>query len=84
MNRTTSSLLFGLLILFTGFAFAADKDKDDDKPDNPFGGLELRGIGPAFMSGRIADIAINPQNESQWYVAVGSGSLWKTDNAGNT
>lgn len=47
-------------------------------------GLELRGIGPAFMSGRIADIAIHPEDQSLWYVAVGSGGIWKTENAGTT
>ena len=49
-----------------------------------FGGLELRGIGPAFMSGRIADIAIHPDRTSTWWVAVGSGNVWKTTNAGTT
>ena len=43
-----------------------------------FQGLELRGIGPALMSGRIADIAIHPRRRSTWYVAVGSGGVWKT------
>ncbi|MDC0924154.1 glycosyl hydrolase, partial [Flavobacteriaceae bacterium] len=32
----------------------------------------------------IADIAINPDNENEWYVAVGSGGVWKTVNAGTT
>ena len=36
------------------------------------------------MSGRIADIAINPENENEWYVAVGSGGVWKTVNSGTT
>ncbi len=36
------------------------------------------------MSGRIADIAIHPNNENTWYVAVGSGGVWKTENAGTT
>jgi photosystem II stability/assembly factor-like uncharacterized protein len=49
-----------------------------------FEGLELRNIGPAFMSGRIADLAIHPENPSIWYVAVGSGGVWKTVNAGTT
>lgn len=52
--------------------------------DTTFQGIKFRGIGPAFMSGRIADIAIHPQNESIWYVAVGSGGVWKTTNAGTT
>ncbi len=49
-----------------------------------FAGLELRSIGPALMAGRIADIAIHPEDENLWYVAVGSGGVWKTGNAGVT
>ncbi|MET0555538.1 MAG: glycosyl hydrolase [Vicinamibacteria bacterium] len=56
----------------------------DEKPGGAFDGLKLRGIGPAFMSGRIADIAIDPRDPSTWYVAVGSGGVWKTVNAGTT
>ena len=47
-------------------------------------GLKLRNIGPALMSGRIADIAIDPADPATWYVAVGSGGVWKTVNAGTT
>ncbi len=46
--------------------------------------LKLRSIGPALMSGRIADLAIDPVKSNTWYVAVGSGNLWKTENAGTT
>ena len=53
------------------------------KPET-FTGLELRGIGPAMNSGRISDVAVNPQNESVWYVAVAYGGVWKTVNAGIT
>ncbi len=53
-------------------------------PADPFKGLSLRGIGPALMSGRIADIAIHPTRQNTWYVAVGSGGVWKTENAGTT
>ena len=49
-----------------------------------FKGLKMRNIGPAFMSGRIADIAIHPKNRNIWYVGVGSGGVWKTTNAGTT
>ena len=52
--------------------------------DSVFEGLKLRNIGPALMSGRIADIAIHPYDDNIWYVAVGSGSVWKTTNAGIT
>ncbi len=47
-------------------------------------GLELRGIGPALTSGRIADFAVDPRNRKRYFVAVASGGVWKTANAGTT
>jgi photosystem II stability/assembly factor-like uncharacterized protein len=47
-------------------------------------GLVFRNIGPAIMSGRISDIVIHPKRKSTWYVAAGSGGVWKTENAGTT
>ena len=49
-----------------------------------FGALSARSIGPAFLSGRVGDIAINPANTAEWYVAVASGGVWKTTNGGVT
>lgn len=49
-----------------------------------FAGLALRGIGPALTSGRIGDIAVDPTNPSRWFVAVASGGVWRTENAGTT
>ncbi len=46
--------------------------------------LALREIGPAVAGGRIADIEVNPNDRTVWYVAVGSGGVWKTTNAGMT
>lgn len=46
--------------------------------------LKMRSIGPAMMGGRIADIAVSPSQPSTWYVAAGSGNLWKTLNSGIT
>ncbi|HMP31164.1 MAG TPA: glycosyl hydrolase, partial [Saprospiraceae bacterium] len=58
--------------------------KQDNALEDAIKGLKFREIGPALMSGRIADIAIDPTNPATWYVAVGSGGLWKTTNAGST
>ncbi len=49
-----------------------------------FAGLTLRNIGPSLASGRIADIAIDPADRDTWYVAVGSGGVWKTTDKGTT
>ncbi len=59
---------------------------DDDSPLNAglLSGLKLRNLGPALMSGRIADIVSPPGDPGTWYVAVGSGGVWKTVNAGTT
>jgi photosystem II stability/assembly factor-like uncharacterized protein len=46
--------------------------------------LPFRSIGPSVMGGRIADIAVHPTAPGIWYVAVGSGGVWKTTNAGTT
>ncbi len=50
----------------------------------PLQAFKMRNVGPAFLSGRIADIALDPNNDNVWYVAVGSGGVWKTENAGTT
>lgn len=47
-------------------------------------GLGMRSIGPAFMGGRISDIAVHPHRKATWYIAAGSGGVWKTVNAGIT
>jgi len=46
--------------------------------------LAFRNIGPAIMSGRVSDIVLHPKKRQVWYVAVGSGGVWKTENSGTT
>ena len=71
MKTSLKLTLFCLLTLFFSFTLSAQ-----EKSKNPLKGLEFRNIGPAMTSGRIADIAIHPENESIWYVAVGSCLLY--------
>jgi photosystem II stability/assembly factor-like uncharacterized protein len=66
------------------FAPALWAQDDEVTLEQRLAGLELRTVGPAFMSGRIADIEIHPEDHSVWYVAVGSGGVWKTTNSGTT
>jgi photosystem II stability/assembly factor-like uncharacterized protein len=49
-----------------------------------FAGLRLRALGPATTSGRIAALAVNPQDHANILVAAASGGVWKTTNAGIT
>ncbi|MFC2090500.1 WD40/YVTN/BNR-like repeat-containing protein [Bacteroidota bacterium] len=71
------------LFVFLALSINAQENKTEIN-SSLVSGLKFRNIGPAFSSGRIADIAIHPENENIWYVAVGSGSVWKTVNAGIT
>lgn len=65
-----------------------DKKKEDEKKSpwssGTFGGLAMRGIGPATVGGRIVDLAVDPTNESIYYVVSASGGVWKTVNRGTT
>jgi len=46
--------------------------------------IQFRNIGPTVMSGRVVDIAVNPDDPSHFYVAYASGGLWETKNNGNS
>lgn len=70
-----------LLLALSIAAAAVAAPKYDEKL---FSGLELRGIGPAIFSGRVVDLAVDPRDTRTWYVAVASGGIWKTANAGTT
>ncbi|MBN1132426.1 MAG: hypothetical protein JXR52_02920 [Bacteroidales bacterium] len=93
-TRKLLSVMFIVSLLFPAIAgtglFAREKKNEVDKPakDKEYGelfrGLKWRSIGPALTSGRIADFAVNPGNHSEWYVAVASGNVWKTENNGTT
>ena len=63
----------------------ADEKKEKSAINSgTFSGLKFRNIGPAITSGRISDLAVNPEKPSEYYVAVASGGVWKTSNAGTT
>ena len=80
------TIAFAMVFVCQDISAQKSKTKADSKPSvsSVLNGFKFRGVGPAFMSGRIADIVIDPSNENIWYVAVGSGGVWKTENAGTT
>ena len=44
--------------------------------ETPFDHLHFRSIGPAGMSGRIADIAVYEANPNIFYVGAAHGGVW--------
>ena len=87
MKKFIIGICLILLALSPGVSTGTDRPTAPPaKPTSPMSeilaGLEFRNIGPGLMSGRISDIAIHPRNRRTWYVAAGSGGVWKTENAG--
>ncbi len=81
-------LLAVTIILAAPLAAQAAGSKSAKPPESPLAkaaaALPFRGVGPNLMGGRIADIAVHPSAPGIWYVAAGSGGVWKTTNAGTT
>jgi photosystem II stability/assembly factor-like uncharacterized protein len=70
------------------FGLMAQKAKNQTTTESSLKGniraLSFRNVGPALTSGRIADIAVHPDNPDMWYVAVAAGGVWVTKNHGTT
>lgn len=82
-------LVCALISFFVQLCPCQEIDADQPKSKDPFAsetfkGLRFRSIGPALTSGRVGDLAVNPKDPSQYYVAAASGGVWKTVNAGTT
>src|SRR5580765_8722876 len=80
--------LFSLFLVLVA-AFAAQSLVQTQSPASPsmagpFDGLHFRSIGPASMSGRIADLAVYEPNPAIFYAGTAHGGVWKTTNGGTT
>lgn len=62
------------------------KEASEDSPINSglVSGLKWRSVGPALTAGRISDLAVNPNNPAEYYLAIASGGVFKTSNSGTT
>ncbi|MGD8307451.1 MAG: glycosyl hydrolase [Ignavibacteria bacterium] len=83
MRNTFTILVFSFSIAFS-FCFAQDNFEQESLKNISLTGLSFRSIGPAITGGRTIDIAVNPFDHSEYFVASGHGSLWKTTNSGIT
>ena len=86
IKTTLIIMIVGFLLVSTSVEAKKKKVKieKDTIKSGIVSGLKFRSIGPAFASGRIADFAVNPDNPSEYYVAVACGHIWKTKNSGIT
>ena len=77
-------ILFVSSLLNNSWAQKSKEKQDTLLTSKIVRGMKFRNIGPAMMSGRVSDIAIDPENENIWYVTMGSSGIWKTENSGVT
>ncbi len=87
--RRLAAISLVTLLIFAGAGPAYGQGEEDGGDKGPmssgtFSGLKLRCLGPAATSGRIGDFAVNPEKPWEYYVAVCSGNVWKTENRGTT
>ncbi|SFR35924.1 Sortilin, neurotensin receptor 3 [Robiginitalea myxolifaciens] len=90
---------FSLLLLlifgcFNGFSqtpatspeaqLQALQDRASSAQNSLLTNLKLENIGPSIMSGRVVQLAVNPDNPIEFYVAYASGGLWHTANNGTS
>lgn len=80
----TLLLSFSFLALVLNSYAQKPKTVDKKLEESTVSGLSFRLVGPAKTSGRIADIAVHPEDPHTWYVAAASGGVWKTNNHGTT
>jgi photosystem II stability/assembly factor-like uncharacterized protein len=78
-----------ILSLFVALGLTAQKkgQSEEEKPkyeSSAYSAMNFRSIGPALTSGRISDIAVNPNKPHEYYLTVASGGVWKTKNNGTT
>ncbi len=87
MSALYRIILLLFVFIFISPATAAEEEDTSKSPgldEKTLKGLQWRSVGPAMTAGRIADIAVSHADRSTWYVGVGSGGVWKTENRGTT
>ncbi|MGB0177717.1 MAG: WD40/YVTN/BNR-like repeat-containing protein, partial [Owenweeksia sp.] len=76
-----------LSLLLFSFGLIQAQETEETKPiieKTSVAAFKFRSIGPALTSGRVADLAVNPKDHNEYYVATASGGVWKTTNHGVT
>ncbi len=80
-----------LLLLWVPFVFGTGTGGNQnasknsaDKTISLTGDLHFTSIGPSVMSGRVVDLAVDPEVPSHFYAAYASGGLWETFNNGTS
>jgi len=84
-ERTARRMTIGLLalILAPGLGMATAPDAAAQRlTEAHLEPIQYRSIGPTRQSGRFVDVEVRPDAPFTFYIATGSGHLWRSDNRG--
>ncbi len=92
MKKILTPLLLGLSIVCTAQIVSTSADnvqqalqqKKQMEEASLVKNVPFENIGPSVMSGRVADIDINPDDPIEFYVGYAAGGLWYTNNNGTS
>jgi photosystem II stability/assembly factor-like uncharacterized protein len=84
LSLLCAAAAFPLIVLLAQEPAPTPRAPQDPMSTPTFNDLRLRLLGPAFTSGRVATVAVDPSNRSRFFVAAASGGVWRTTNGGVT
>src|SRR5262245_16498421 len=85
MRRTMSVVVTAMALLGAGVSMTAVPSSGANAISaDTVKALTLRSLGPAYTTGRVQDIAVDPNHPTVYYVASAAGGVWKTENRGQT
>ena len=79
-----AQLVFAAALILLAVAVGAGQGTGTGLTAEAFKGIEIRSLGPNYTTGRVQDIAVDPNHPNVYYVASAAGGLWKSENRGNT
>ena len=79
-----AQLVFAAALILLAVAVGAGQGTGTGLTAEAFKGIEIRNLGPNYTTGRVQDIAVDPNHPNVYYVAAAAGGLWKSENRGNT
>ena len=79
-----AQLVFAAALILLAVAVGAGQGTGTGLTAEAFKGIEIRNLGPNYTTGRVQDIAVDPNHSNVYYVAAAAGGLWKSENRGNT
>ena len=82
MFKYSFIILSSFVLLTSAKADSKTASSNNKALESILSAYQFRSIGPAVTSGRVIDLAVNPNNTFEWYVAAANGGVWKTTNAG--